>query len=114
MSDNKVKDSYEEFSNNLKKKHNINIKRQKRYFPKREFPFSYKYFENTYCEFFPCHSDAIHGHNCMFCKCPLYPLDDCPGVKNNDAIILDNGVKDCSNCEYPHEYANAEKMLRYK
>lgn len=102
---------YEDFSNNLKKKHKYNIKKQRKEHPEREYPFSYKYFENHYCEFFPCHPDAVNGHNCLFCKCPLYNLDECVGVKNGDGVFLENGVKDCSNCDYNHRYENAEKMM---
>lgn len=60
---------------------------------------SYKFFQNIDCEFFPCHriSDA-EKFNCLFCYCPLYSLDNCGG----NFVMLDNGVKDCSNCLIPH------------
>ena len=50
---------------------------------------------NSICN--KCHhvKDDIY---CMFCYCPLYDEFDCGG----DYIILDNGVKDCSNCIRPH------------
>ena len=102
---------YKDFSNNLKKKHDINIKQQKKEFPERKFPFSYKYFENHYCEFFPCHPDSSKGHNCLFCKCPLYNDESCVGVQNGDGVILENGFKDCSGCTHNHEYGNAEEMM---
>jgi len=102
---------YDDFSKNLKKKHSINIKRQKREYPNREYPNSYKYFENIECEFFPCHPDSLNGHNCMFCRCPMYTDESCIGIQNGDGVILDNGIKDCSKCTYPHEYKNAEEMM---
>lgn len=93
------------WSEELKKKHDENIKKQN-----RKFPFSYKYFENHDCEFWPCHKDATAGHNCMFCRCPLYHIDACIGIQNGDGYILENGFKDCTNCTYNHDYKNAEEM----
>jgi Zn-finger protein len=99
-------DNYTNFDNKLQEKHLNNIKNQ----TNRKYPFSYKYFENTDCEFFPCHTDVSKGHNCMFCRCPLYPIDACYGIQNGDGVILENGVKDCTNCTYNHEYENAILM----
>jgi len=56
---------------------------------------SYKFFQNKECEYFPCHKNMT---NCLFCYCPLYSYDNCGG----EYKILDNGIKDCSNCEIPH------------
>lgn len=103
--------SYDEFSHNLKKRHSILIKKQKREHPEREYMFGYNYFENHDCCFFPCHPDALNGHNCMFCKCPLYNDDKCIGIKKGDGVFLDNGVKDCSKCTYNHDFDNAEEMM---
>lgn len=62
---------------------------------------SYKYFQNSECEFFPCHNiNDKNNFNCLFCYCPLYSFDEC----NGDYIILDNGIKDCSNCLIPHQH----------
>ena len=103
--------SYDDFSDELKAKHEENLRIQRFYKPNRKFPFSYKYFENERCEFFPCHPDSTKGHNCMFCKCPLYNDDACVGVQNGDGKFLDNGFKDCTECTYNHEYENAEEMM---
>ena len=92
----------------LKAKHEENISKQK-----RTYPYSFKYFENRACEFFPCHPDATDGHNCMFCRCPLYKNPVCPGTEDGTAITLDNGVKDCTNCEWNHRYNNSEFLSRY-
>lgn len=57
-------------------------------------------FTNYQCEYFPCHQideNDYNNFNCLFCFCPLYHLD-CKG----DYTILDNGIKDCSNCLIPH------------
>lgn len=57
----------------------------------------YSFFSNKNCEYYPCHS--IEEMNCLFCFCPLYSMKDCGG----NFKILDNGVKDCSNCNVPHD-----------
>jgi len=62
---------------------------------------SYKFFQNTSCEYYPCHSTgkyAIDKFSCLFCYCPLYKDKDC----NGNFTILPNGIKDCSNCLVPH------------
>ena len=60
---------------------------------------SSKFFCNKDCEFFPCHKGVdVENFNCMFCYCPLYSRNDCPGSPE----FLPNGVKDCSNCTLPH------------
>ena len=39
---------------------------------------SSKFFANKDCEYYPCHK--MEGDlNCLFCYCPLYHLEDCPG-----------------------------------
>ncbi len=62
---------------------------------------NYKFFTHKKCEFFPCHK-IFEGNeenfNCLFCYCPLYLISDCGG----NFKILENGVKDCSNCILPH------------
>lgn len=63
-------------------------------------PLNYKFFSNTKCDYFPCHTVADETKfNCMFCYCPLYALgENCGGNYN----YLENGIKDCSNCMVPH------------
>ena len=56
------------------------------------------FFQNTQCEYFPCHE--VGNQNCLFCFCPLYPYD-CGG--DYVTIVVDNRlVKDCSSCTIPH------------
>lgn len=64
----------------------------------------YTFFQNTKCEFFPCHkTDQPDTFNCLFCYCPLYAMGEkCGG----NWRILDNGVKDCSECMVPHRREN--------
>ena len=43
-----------------------------------------------------------------FCYCPLYTLgDQCGG----NFRYLDNGIKDCSDCLYPHFKENYGKIV---
>lgn len=60
----------------------------------------YRFFAHRECEFFPCHPGADPDRfNCLFCYCPLYCLGkNCGG----NFTVLENGVKDCSGCLYPH------------
>lgn len=59
----------------------------------------YKFFQNTQCEYFPCHKcDNVEAFNCMFCYCPLYNKPDCGGKYE----VLKNSLKDCSGCLIPH------------
>lgn len=80
--------------------------------PINVFPNSHLYFENHSCKYYPCHKVNISkdGFNCMGCRCNLYCLEVCPGIESGDAIILTNGVKDCSKCSFPHLYKNREQM----
>lgn len=49
----------------------------------------------TECEFYPCHNCEFKS--CEWCYCILYNYD-CEG----NYSILENGIKDCSNCCIPH------------
>ena len=70
---------------------------------------SYKYFKNTECEYFPCHKlSNADNFNCLFCYCPLYALgEECGG----NPTYLENGIKDCSNCTFPHNKDNYDKII---
>ena len=70
---------------------------------------SYRFFENRECEQYPCHKGGKEL-NCLFCYCPLYHLDDCPG---NPSFVEKNGrkIKSCIGCVFPHRYENYEKIM---
>lgn len=70
---------------------------------------SYKYFENRACKYYPCHTE-MENINCLFCYCPLYSRDSCPG---NYKYIEINGnrVKDCVDCTFPHKVENYEGII---
>ena len=71
---------------------------------------SHKYFENHDCQYYPCHPGAVHI-NCLFCYCPLYGKEHCPGkptyVSQGDTL-----VKDCSQCTFPHHPENYDRVMR--
>ncbi len=68
----------------------------------------YAFFSNRDCEFFPCHPGADpENFNCLFCYCPLYLLgEECGG----NFVWLENGVKDCSGCLFPHRRENYDTI----
>lgn len=71
---------------------------------------SYRFFENRECEYFPCHKTS-GDFNCLFCFCPLYAKEDCPG---NHVYREGDGkrIKDCSGCMFPHRAENYGEVIR--
>ena len=74
---------------------------------------NYRFFENTACEFYPCHKGMEKGRfNCLFCFCPFYLVDNCPG--NPTYIDGEKGkIRDCSNCLFPHIPENYDKIIGF-
>lgn len=69
-------------------------------------------FSNINCEYYPCHKGFLGKEfNCLFCYCPLYKLEKCPG--NPIYRLNDKGQerKDCSECIFPHIPENYEKVV---
>ena len=68
----------------------------------------YRYFQNSQCEYFPCHEGANkENFNCIFCYCPLYALGDkCGGC----FTYTEDGIKDCSLCLIPHKAENYDRI----
>ena len=68
----------------------------------------YAFFQNRECEFFPCHKGADEANfNCLFCYCPLYALGRrCGG----NFCYTESGIKDCSNCRFPHLRENYDRI----
>ena len=70
---------------------------------------SYKFFENKECQYYPCHK-GVKELNCMFCYCPLYKLEKCPG----NYKIIDKGdkkIKSCIDCNFPHIPENFDRVI---
>ncbi|MBQ8625909.1 MAG: metal-binding protein [Agathobacter sp.] len=70
---------------------------------------SYRFFENKECKYYPCHNGQ-QNINCMFCFCPLYEMEKCPG---NYRYIESNGkrIKDCMDCTFPHVPENYDSIM---
>ena len=71
---------------------------------------SHKYFENRDCKYYPCH-EGIDEVNCMFCFCPMYGIEECPGKPE---YIEKEGVKvkKCTGCTFPHKPENYEHIMQ--
>ncbi len=70
---------------------------------------SYRFFENRDCKYFPCHQ-GLEECNCMFCYCPLYERQDCPG----NPKYKDKGgrrIKVCTDCTFPHQAEHYERIV---
>lgn len=70
---------------------------------------SHQFFANRECKYYPCHA-GIEEMNCLFCYCPLYRLEACPG---NPVYKEKEGktIKVCTNCTFPHKAENYQKIL---
>ena len=70
---------------------------------------NYVFFQNTDCEFFPCHKVSDTGSfNCLFCYCPLYALGkNCGG----NFSYTENGIKDCTDCLIPHREGGYQYVI---
>lgn len=75
---------------------------------------SSRYFCNKECEYFPCHAGVDRERfNCLFCYCPMNRFTNCPGKP--EYIVLKDGrkIKDCSNCVFPHDPDNYDKIMEF-
>nr|WP_320025922.1 cysteine-rich small domain-containing protein [uncultured Acetobacterium sp.] len=70
---------------------------------------NFKFFQHQDCEYFPCHQvNNLEDFNCLFCYCPLYALGkNCGG----NFTYTDKGIKNCSDCSYPHRKENFDGVL---
>ena len=69
---------------------------------------NYSFFSNKKCEYFPCHkvSDEIaeKDFNCLFCYCPLYLKEKCPGnpvyfvTANGENVLFHTGRQIMKRC----------------
>ena len=72
---------------------------------------NYSFFQNSRCEYFPCHKTSdIENFNCLFCFCPLYALGEkCGGAFK----YTETGIKDCSACVLPHSNRGDDYILAH-
>ena len=72
---------------------------------------SHRFFENKKCEYYPCHK-GLKDFNCLFCYCPLYHIENCPG--NYQYIECDGyKIKECTECAFPHKPENYDIIIQY-
>ena len=86
---------------------------EKSLFEKKPEECEYSFVQHKKCEFFPCHkTEHPENFNCLFCFCPLYALGRrCGG----NFQYTDSGIKDCSDCLFPHRRENYDRVLaRYE
>lgn len=71
---------------------------------------SYRFFENKECSYYPCH-DGLEALNCLFCYCPLYHREDCPGQPE---FLEKEGrrIKVCKNCTFPHRPEHYDSVIQ--
>ena len=70
---------------------------------------SHRFFANKDCKYYPCHR-GLEELNCLFCYCPFYGWDPCPG---NPQFKEGGGksVKICTACTFPHRPENYDRIL---
>ena len=79
------------------------LKKYKDFLKFKKNNFSYNFFQNKDCIYFPCHNyKDIKNFNCIFCFCPFYFFKNCIGNKK----YLNKNIKDCSKCTFPHDKNN--------
>ena len=71
-----------------------------------------QFFSHKECEYYPCH-EGVEELNCLFCYCPFFLLEDCPGnpewkVSENDGVRR----KSCAGCTFPHRKENYPEIIR--
>lgn len=69
-----------------------------------------RFFANRECKYYPCH-EGIEEMNCMFCYCPMYRLEHCPGKPEYVEKKDGRRIKVCTNCTFPHQAENYDKVL---
>ena len=72
---------------------------------------SHRFFENRSCEYYPCHEN-IENINCLFCYCPLYSLEHCPGTYEY-IDVQGKKIKSCMDCTFPHEADNYDVVIKF-
>lgn len=73
-------------------------------------PNSSRFFENRACVYYPCHKEIEHM-NCMFCYCPFYLREHCPG-KPEYWERDGKTIKVCTNCTFPHQPENYDIIMK--
>lgn len=69
-----------------------------------------RFFENKSCEYYPCHK-GVDEMNCLFCYCPFYAWEVCPGKNYYKDRADGSRVKVCTDCTFPHRAENYERVI---
>ena len=70
---------------------------------------SSRFFEHRECDYYPCHQ-GIEELNCLFCYCPMYHLDRCPGEPKYK-VRDGKTIKVCTGCTFPHRAENYDRIM---
>ena len=73
---------------------------------------SYRFFANKDCKYYPCH-EGIEEMNCMFCFCPFYLREKCPGKPEYVQTKEGKTIKDCQNCIFPHRPESYDVIIEW-
>ena len=73
---------------------------------------SYRFFANRDCKYYPCHQ-GIEEMNCLFCFCPFYLQEKCPGRPEWIETAAGRTIKDCTNCTFPHQPESYDVIIRW-
>lgn len=73
---------------------------------------SHRFFANKSCKYYPCHR-GIEEMNCLFCFCPFYISDKCPGKPEYIEGKGGRVIKDCTNCTFPHRAESYEVIINW-
>ena len=73
---------------------------------------SSRFFANTECEYYPCHR-GLKQMNCLFCYCPFFLSEKCPGGPIYWEADGGKIIKDCSECVFPHIPGNYDRVIAH-
>ena len=72
----------------------------------------FSFYTNKECEYYPCHKvPEGQDFNCLFCYCPLYAMEHCPG-RHEYIDVNGRRVKSCMDCTFPHQPENYDKIMK--
>ena len=74
---------------------------------------SSRFFANKECQYYPCHQ-GIEELNCLFCFCPFYLKEKCPGKPQwTESKRTGKTIKDCTDCVFPHKPENYDVVINW-
>ena len=74
---------------------------------------SSRFFANKDCQYYPCH-EGQDPFNCMFCYCPFYLQEKCPGTPVwTKSKKTGRQIKDCTPCTFPHKPESYDVIINW-